>query len=201
MAVPRGTLLAAFRFASRGVLDAALRQRNMRIHLVAAVVVATFASSVPLGLAEQLALLLATFMVLSAEIVNSAVEAAVDLTTTEPDERARLAKDASAGAVLTSAVGALAVFAVVLIRDWELVESARRAMSRGLALGLPLAGLTAFLVFPFRRPEGLDLLAALAGAALLLPMAQFSQSLVFTGVAALAFAVAAAAAFVRRGGA
>lgn len=48
-ATARGTLLGAFRFAARGVLDAALLQRNMRLHLVASVLVAAFASAVPLG--------------------------------------------------------------------------------------------------------------------------------------------------------
>ena len=132
--------------------------------------------------------------------MNSAVEAAVDLVTGEQDERARRAKDAAAGSVLVLAVGAVAVFAVVLIRDWDLVQSARSAVGRVFAVGLPLVLLSAFLVFPFRRGEGVDLLAAMAGAALLLPMALFSKSLVFTGVAALAFAVCANVAFVRRGG-
>jgi diacylglycerol kinase len=196
----RGTLGAAFRYAAQGVLDAAVGQRNMRIHLVAAVLVSTFCSAVTLGAGEQLALLIATFLVLAGEVMNSAVEAAVDLITGEPDERARAAKDAAAGSVLVLATGAAAVFAVVLVRDWELVRQARLEMGRVFALGIPLAALSAFLAFPFRRAEWLDLLAALAGSALLLPMALFSRSLIFTAVAALAFGTCAAAAFVRRGG-
>jgi diacylglycerol kinase len=199
MSLERGTLGGSLQFAARGVLDAAVSQRNMRVHLVAAVLVATFGSAVPLGLAEQLALLVSVFLVLSAEVMNSAIEAAVDLVTGEPDERARRAKDAAAGAVLVLVAGALAVLALVLIRDWDLVRSAREGVARVLAVGLPLAVLSAFLVFPFGRPEGLDLLAAASGAALLLPLAIFSQSLVFTGLAAAAFAVCAAAAFARRG--
>jgi len=194
----RGTLGASFQFAGRGVLDAALGQRNMRVHLVAAVLVATFGSAVPLGIAEQLALVLAVFLVLSAEVMNSALEAAVDLAGGEPDERARAAKDAAAGAVLVLAVGAVAIFTLVLVRDWDLVREARENVGRVFAIGAPLAALSAFLVFPFKRAEGLDLLAALGGAALILPMALFSKSLVFTAMAALAFAVCAAAAFQRR---
>jgi diacylglycerol kinase (ATP) len=199
MAGERGTLGGSLRFAARGVLDSALTQRNMRVHLVAAVLVATLGSAVPLGLAEQLALLICVFLVISAEVMNSAIEATVDLVTGEPDERARRAKDAAAGAVLALAGCSLVVLALVVSRDWELVRSARDAAGRVAAVGLPLAALSAFLAFPFPRPEGLDLLAALAGGALLLPMALFSESLVFTGVAALAFAVSAAAAFERRG--
>jgi diacylglycerol kinase (ATP) len=100
------TLAGAFRFAWRGVLDVALSQRNMRLHLAAAALVAAFASAAPLGVAEQLALLASVFLVLSAEVMNTAIEAAVDLSTREGDERARLAKDAAAGAVLVLSVGA-----------------------------------------------------------------------------------------------
>ncbi len=200
MSEERGTVLGSFKFAARGVLDVAVAQRSMRVHLVAALLVATFGSAVPLGVAEQLALLLAVFAVLGAEVMNSAVEEVVDLVAPGEDERARRAKDASAGAVLVLAVGALAVLAVVLIRDWELVQSGRSAVGKVFAVGMPLVLLSAFLVFPFPRAEGVDLLAAMAGAALLLPLALFSKSLVFTGVAALAFAMCAAAAFARRGG-
>jgi len=199
MSGQRGTLGGSFQFAARGILETVAAQRNMHIHLVAAALVATFGSAVPLGLAEQLGLLISIFLVLSAEVMNSAIEAAVDLVTDQEDERARRAKDAAAGAVLLLAGCAVAVFAVILIRDWELVQSARSAVSRVFALGLPLTVLSAFLAFPFPRPEGLDLLAAISGAALLLPMALFSQSLVFTAVAALAFAFCATAAFARRG--
>ncbi len=199
MSGERGTLGGSFQFAARGILETVASQRNMHIHLVAAALVATFGSAVPLGLAEQLGLLVSIFLVLSAEVMNSAVEAAVDLITDEEDERARRAKDAAAGAVLLLAGCAVAVFAVILIRDWEMVQSARATVTRVFAVGLPLTVLSAFLVFPFQRPEGLDLLAATSGAALLLPMALFSQSLVFTAVAALAFALCAAAAFARRG--
>jgi hypothetical protein len=162
------------------------------------VLVAAFASAVPLGVAEQLALLACVFLVLAAEVMNTAIEAAVDLATREPDGRARLAKDAAAGAVLVLSVGAAAVFAVVLARNWELMQSAWREVGRVVALGASLAALSALLVFPFPRPGRLDLLATLGGVALLLPLALLSKSLVFTSVATLAFAVCASAAFARR---
>lgn len=199
MAGERGTLGESFHFAARGVLDAAVSQRNMRIHLVAAVLVGTFGGAAPLGLAEQLALLLSVFLVLSAEVMNSAVEAAVDLAGSGPDERARRAKDAAAGAVLLLAAGAVAVLAAVLVADWDLLRSAREGLLRALGPGLALAGLSAFLALPFRRPGWLDAAAAAAGAALLLLLALSSRNLVFTALAAAAFAVCAAAALARRG--
>jgi diacylglycerol kinase (ATP) len=194
----RGTLAGAFRFAWRGVLDTALSQRNMRLHLVAAILVGAFGSAVPLAAAEELALLACVFLVVAAEVMNTAVEAAVDLASIEPNRRARLAKDAAAGSVLVLAVGAVAVFAVVLIHNWEPAKTAWPEVGRVAALGASLAAVSAFLVFRFRGPGWLDLLAVLGGAALVLPMALLSKDLVFTGVSALAFAVCAATSFGRR---
>ena len=138
---------------------------------------------------------------LGAEVLNTALEAAVDLAGDRPDDRARLAKDAAAGSVLVLAVGAAAVFALVVAHNWELLRSQWREAAGALALGLSLAVLSACLVFPFPRPRLLDWLAALGGAALVLPLALLSKSLVFTGVASLALAVSAWAAFARRSGA
>jgi diacylglycerol kinase (ATP) len=194
----RGTLLDAFRLAGGGVLEAAVSQRNMRLHLVAAVLVATLGNAFPLGVAEQLALLSSVFVVVAAEVLNTALEAAVDLAGDGPDERARVAKDAGAGFVLVLSVGAAAVFALVVARNWDLLRAQWREAAGVIALGLSLAALSAWLVFPFRRLRWLDWLAALGGAALLVPIALTSKSLVFAGVAGLALAVCALAAFARR---
>ena len=194
----RRGLIEPFRFASRGVLDAAVSQPHMRFHLVAAVLVATFASAFPLGVAEQLALLSCVFLVVAAEVLNTALEAAVDLAGDGPDERARVAKDAGAGFVLVLSVGAAAVFALVVARNWDVMRSGWRDALGPVALGLSLAALSAWLVFPFRRPRWLDWLAALGGAAILAPLALVSRSLVFVALAGLAQLVCALAAFARR---
>ena len=194
----RGTLPEAFRFAGRGVVEAARSQRNMRLHLVSAVLVATFGSAFPLGVAEQLALLWSVFLVVAAEVLNTALEAAVDLAGDGPDERARLAKDAAAGFVLVLALGAATVFALVVVRNWGVLRSGWRGALGTVVLGLSLAALSAWLVFPFRRPRWLEWLAALGGAALLVPLALASRSLAFVVVAALALTVCALAAFARR---
>ena len=194
-------LLAPFRFAARGVLQAAVSQRHMRVHLVAAVLVAAFGGAFARGVAEQLALLACVFLVPAAEVLNTAMEAAVDLAGGRPDERARLAKDAAAGFVLVLAVGAAAVFALVVSRDWALLRSRWREALPALALGLSLTALSAGLAFPFPRPSWLDRLAAAGGAILLLALGLSSRNPVFAGVAALAFAVCASAASARRAGA
>jgi diacylglycerol kinase (ATP) len=192
------TLAASFSVAWGGVVETALSERNMRIHLVAALLVALVASGIALGIAEQLALLLCVFLVLAAEVANSALEALVDLVTRERHDRARVAKDAGAGAVLVLATGSAAVLVAVLLHAWPEVTAARAAVWRQAALGLPLAALTGALLAPWRRPRAVDLALAVGGGALLAALAPRTTSALFTALTALLLAVAIAVAGRRR---
>jgi diacylglycerol kinase (ATP) len=194
-------LAASFRFAWDGVVETALHQRNMRIHLVAGIAVALLGSAVRLGAAEDVALLLCVFLVLAAEVANSALEALVDLVTLERHDLARKAKDAGAGAVLVLAAGSVAVLAAVLFHGWPRLEAAGGAMLRQAGLGVPLALAAALLLAPFPRPRSVDRALALAGVALLAALASATANEVFTALGAALFAVAAATARRRRRGA
>ncbi len=191
-------LMDSFRHAFRGLVDTAIHQRNMRIHVVAGILVALLASAVPLGIAEKIALALCVFLVLSAEVANSALEAMIDVAAQDWHERARVAKDAGAGAVLVLAAGSVVVLAMVLVHDWPSIASAWPVVARQAACGLPLAGLAAALLTPFPRPAAADAALAVAGAALLAVLVTFTASLAFTALATLLFAVSAKAAFRRR---
>ncbi len=191
-------LAVSFRVAWDGVVETALHQRNMRIHLVAGILVALIGSAVRLGAAEDLALAFCVFLVLSAEVANSALEALVDLVTRERHDRARAAKDAGAGAVLVLAVGSVLVLAVVLLHAWPRIDAARAPALRQAALGLPLALTAALLLAPRPRPRAADRALAATGAALLVALAMASANLAFTALAALLFAASAAAAHRRR---
>jgi diacylglycerol kinase (ATP) len=199
---PRRPVLAAFassfRFAWDGVVETALHQRNMRVHLVAGLLVALVASAIPLGIPEQLALLLCVFLVLAAEVANSALESLVDLVTRERHDLARAAKDAGAGAVLVLAAGSVAVLAAVLARAWPDVTAGAPGAVRQAALGLPLAASAAILLAPLPRPRAADGALAGLGLGLLVALAAFSASVVFTALAALLFSVALATAAARR---
>jgi diacylglycerol kinase (ATP) len=181
-----------------GVVETALYQRNMRIHLVAGLLVALVGSGVALGIAEQLALLLCVFLVLSAEVANSALEALVDLVTRDRHDRARAAKDAGAGAVIVLAVGSVAVLVAVLVHVWPAIAASRAAVLRQAVAGLPLAAIAAALLAPLHRPRALDLALTLAGGVILAALATFTASALFTALAALLFGVAVAVASGRR---
>jgi diacylglycerol kinase (ATP) len=115
-------LISAFRYAFTGVGYLFRTQRNAQIHsLVGACAVALGAF---LGLArwEWLALILTIALVLAAEGVNTAVEAAVDVATSTYHPLARIAKDVAAGTVLICAIASVIVGCVIFIPHlWELL--------------------------------------------------------------------------------
>jgi diacylglycerol kinase (ATP) len=103
------TVLDSFNYALEGIIHVLRTQRNLRIHFALAVAVLVAALLVNVSKFELIALLLSITFVLLAEMLNSAIEGAIDATTTSFDPNAKLAKDVAAGAVLIAAVNALAV--------------------------------------------------------------------------------------------
>jgi diacylglycerol kinase (ATP) len=103
------TVFDSFNNAFEGIIHTLRTQRNMRIHFGVAVVVLVTALIVNVTKLELIALLISITFVLLAEMVNSAVEAAIDIATTSFDPMAKLAKDIAAGSVLIASVNAIAV--------------------------------------------------------------------------------------------
>jgi diacylglycerol kinase (ATP) len=103
------SILQSLNYAFEGVIHVLRTQRNMRIHFATATIVLILAFSYGVTKFELMALLLAIAFVLIAEMVNTAVEATIDLTTTSFDPLAKLAKDIAAGAVLIASATAVAV--------------------------------------------------------------------------------------------
>ena len=103
------TIVESFNFALEGIIHVLRTQRNMRIHFAIAIGVLVAALAFDVSRLELIALLLAIAFVLIAEMVNTAIEAAVDVASTSFDPMAKLAKDIGAGAVLIAAVNAIAV--------------------------------------------------------------------------------------------
>jgi len=102
-------MIDSFNYAAEGVIHALRTQRNLWIHFTIAAGVLIAALAFGVERLELMVLLLAITFVLVAELVNTAIEAAVDVAWTSFDPMAKLAKDIAAGAVLISALNALAV--------------------------------------------------------------------------------------------
>jgi diacylglycerol kinase (ATP) len=103
------SILESFNYAFQGIIHVLRTQRNLRLHFGVAVLVLIAALYSDVSRMELIALLLAIAFVLIAEMLNTAVEAAIDVATTSFDPMAKLAKDIAAGAVLIAATVAVAV--------------------------------------------------------------------------------------------
>lgn len=101
----------SFRAAWAGVLHAVRTQPNFRLELVAAVAALLAAWWLQAPLAP---IALACALVLALELVNTSVEAVVDLSAPDVDDGARVAKDCAAAGVLVAVVGAVVVGLAVL---------------------------------------------------------------------------------------
>ena len=115
--------LNSFVYAFNGLLFAARSQRNMRVHLSVAALVSFFGIFYQLTSIEWVALGGVITFVIVCEMINTAIENSVDLTTLEYDERAKAAKDVAAGAVLVASVLAVIV-AAFLFLDTTRLQSA-----------------------------------------------------------------------------
>ncbi|HMA34440.1 MAG TPA: diacylglycerol kinase family protein [Chloroflexia bacterium] len=109
------SLLTSFRYAFAGLGYVVRTQRNFRIQLAAgglAVILAAWLHFSPL---EGAVLAGTITLVLTLEMVNTVVEAAVDLASPTYHPLAKIAKDVAAGAVLLTALGALGVGACLFL--------------------------------------------------------------------------------------
>jgi diacylglycerol kinase (ATP) len=102
-------ILRSFNYAFEGVIHVLRTQRNMRIHFAIAAGVLMLAFVYDVTRLELIALMISIAFVLIAEMVNTAVEATIDLATTSFDPLGKLAKDIAAGAVLIAAANAVVV--------------------------------------------------------------------------------------------
>jgi diacylglycerol kinase (ATP) len=103
------SILESFNFAFEGIIHVLRTHRNMRIHFAVAAGVLIAALATGVDKLELIVLLISIAFVLIAEMINSALEAAIDVATTSFDPLAKLAKDIAAGAVLIATVNAIAV--------------------------------------------------------------------------------------------
>ena len=136
-------VLDSFNYAFEGIIHVLRTQRNMRIHFVIAVIVLVVALIADVSKIELIALLISITFVLIAEMINTAIEGAIDVATTAFDPMAKLAKDIAAGAVLIAAVNAVAVGYLVFSgkvadRSSEILEKIRHAPAELTVVALVL---------------------------------------------------------------
>lgn len=103
------SLIDSFKYAFEGVFYALKHNRNLRIHFGVAILVIIFSIFFKVNPFEMGILGIMILLVISAEMINSAIEEIVDLVTKEHRKEAKIAKDVTAGMVLVAALGSVIV--------------------------------------------------------------------------------------------
>jgi len=102
-------LFSSFIFAFSGIVTTFKSEQNFRIHTMVSVIVIGLAVALDFSNERFIILLIVIGLVLSLELVNTAIEKTIDLITKEYHPLAKKAKDAAAGAVLV-----FSIFAVII---------------------------------------------------------------------------------------
>ena len=109
-------LLLSFKYAGQGVGYAFRTQRNFRIHLFLGAIALSLSIFFQLSAVSLAIISLTVALVLVLELLNTALEAVVDLTVgREFHQLAKIAKDCAAGSVLIAAIAAVVIAAVLLL--------------------------------------------------------------------------------------
>ena len=104
----------SFKYALAGIYYALRTQPNTLIHLTVTFLCIIIGLWLELPWRDWAVLVLAIVIVWGGELMNTAVEAIVDMTMPDPHPLAKAAKDVAAGAVLFLAVGAAVVGLLIL---------------------------------------------------------------------------------------
>lgn len=111
----RKKLRNSFKYAFEGIGEALKTEQNLKIHFFIMIAVITAGLVFKINAMEWIACVILFGLVISLELINTAIETTVDIAMPEKNEKAKLAKDVAAGAVLISAIMAIVVGLIIFV--------------------------------------------------------------------------------------
>ena len=108
-------LINSFKYAMEGIISSFKTERNMKIHVLAMIIVIILGIYVKLNVTEWCIITIAIVLVIAGELYNTAFETVVDMISPEKNPKAKLIKDISAAAVLVLAIGAAVIGGIIFI--------------------------------------------------------------------------------------
>lgn len=149
--MPVRKMIDSFNYALDGVIFALRTQRNMRIHLLISILLILLGVNFALSRTDIMALTFCVTLVFVTEMINTAIESAIDLFTREYHELAKIAKNVAAGAVLISAVNATLIGYLVFVdklmaQSKQTVQSIRAVTTHQIFIVLLLVMITVIFV-------------------------------------------------------
>ncbi|OGH37495.1 MAG: hypothetical protein A3B44_02790 [Candidatus Levybacteria bacterium RIFCSPLOWO2_01_FULL_38_21] len=109
------SLIKSFKYAFEGILFSVRHNRNLRIHIGAAILVVAASIFFRVNAFEMGILGIMILLVICLEMINSAIEEMVDLIIREHRQQAKIAKDVSAGMVLVASIGSVIVGILIFV--------------------------------------------------------------------------------------
>lgn len=97
-------LMNSFKYAFEGIFTALKTERNIKIHIIIMILVIIFGIILKINKIEWIICIILFGFVISLELINTSIENTVDLITIEKNQKAKIAKDVAAGAVLIAAI-------------------------------------------------------------------------------------------------
>lgn len=108
-------LINSFKFAIEGIIYAFKYEQNIIVHTLVMFLVIILGIIVKLSYYEWLICLILFGLVIATEMINTSIEAVVDLACPKIDPLAKIAKDTASGAVLVFALTAVVVGIIIFI--------------------------------------------------------------------------------------
>lgn len=115
MTSKKGPLWKSFSYAICGIIENIKRERNLKIHFAVMLLVVLFGFILKISLIEWLICFLLFQMVISLELMNTAIEVTIDIYVDGYDEKAKLAKDTAAGAVLIATIFSIIIGLIIFM--------------------------------------------------------------------------------------
>ncbi len=111
----RKKLRNSFKYAFEGIKEAWKTEQNLKIHFIIMFLVIIAGFVFKITAMEWIVCLLLFALVISLELINTAIETTVDIAMPEINEKAKYAKDIAAGAVLFSAIISVIVGLIIFL--------------------------------------------------------------------------------------
>ena len=118
------SLIQSFNNAIEGIIYVLRTQKNMQRHFIIAFLILVASLFLRMSKLEFIALFFAITLVIATELINTALESAIDLVSTTYDPLAKIAKDVAAAAVLIAAINAIVTGVLIFyhkLNEWTLV--------------------------------------------------------------------------------
>ena len=108
-------LIKSFKYAIEGIIYAFKYEQNIIVHTLVMILVIILGIALKLSYFEWLICLVLFGLVIATEMINTSIEAVVDLTCPKIDPLAKIAKDTASGAVLVFAITAAISGSIIFI--------------------------------------------------------------------------------------